>query len=32
MVERVTVADVRAAFARALQPARMVTVIVGGAP
>ena len=32
MVERVTVADVRAAFARALQPARMVTVIVGGTP
>ena len=31
-VERVTVADVRAAFARVLQPARMVTVIVGGAP
>ena len=32
MVERVTVADVRAAFARVLQPARMVTVIVGGGP
>ena len=32
MVERVTVADVRAAFSRVLQPARMVTVIVGGAP
>ena len=31
-VDRVTVADVRAAFARALQPARMVTVIVGGNP
>ena len=32
MVERVTVADVRAAFARALQPTRMVTVIVGDTP
>jgi len=32
MVERVTVADVRTAFARALQPGRMVTVIVGGNP
>ena len=32
MVDRVTVADVRAAFARVLQPARMVTVIVGGNP
>lgn len=31
-VERVTLADVRAAFARVLQPQRMVTVIVGGAP
>lgn len=31
-VEGVTVADVRAAFARVLQPARMVTVIVGGTP
>jgi zinc protease len=31
-VERVSVADVRAAFARVLQPQRMVTVIVGGAP
>ena len=30
-VEKVTVADVRAAFARKLQPQRMVTVIVGGA-
>jgi zinc protease len=30
-VERVTVADIRAAFARVLQPSRMVTVIVGGA-
>ncbi|MFD0669248.1 M16 family metallopeptidase [Ramlibacter sp. MAHUQ-53] len=31
-VEAVTVADVRAAFQRKLQPDRMVTVIVGGAP
>jgi zinc protease len=31
-VERVTVADVKAAFARKLQPQRMVTVIVGAAP
>jgi zinc protease len=31
-VDRVTVADVRAAFARALQPGAMVTVIVGGSP
>jgi zinc protease len=31
-VERVTVSDVRAAFARVLQPARMATVVVGGAP
>jgi zinc protease len=30
-VQRVTVADVRAAFARKLQPERMVTVILGGA-
>ena len=30
-VERVTAADIRAAFARVLQPARMATVIVGGA-
>jgi zinc protease len=30
-VQRVTIADVRAAFARKLQPQRMVTVIVGGA-
>jgi zinc protease len=29
-VERVTVADVRAAFARKLQPQRMVSVVVGG--
>lgn len=29
-VERVTAADVRAAFQRKLQPARMVTVVVGG--
>jgi len=31
-VERVTLADIRAAFARKLQPARMVTVVVGGKP
>lgn len=31
-VERVSVADIRAAFARVLQPARMATVIVGAAP
>jgi zinc protease len=31
-VERVTVRDVRAAFARVLQPDRMATVVVGGAP
>ena len=30
-VQAVTVADIRAAFARKLQPDRMVTVIVGGA-
>ncbi len=30
-VEKVTAADVRAAFARKLQPERMVTVVVGGA-
>jgi len=30
-VERVTAADVKAAFARKLQPDRMVTVVVGGA-
>jgi zinc protease len=29
-VQAVTVADIRAAFARKLQPGRMVTVIVGG--
>ncbi len=29
-VERITVADIRAAFARKLQPANMVTVVVGG--
>lgn len=29
-VAKVTVADIRAAFARKLQPARMVTVVVGG--
>lgn len=31
-VERVTAAEVKAALARKLQPARMATVIVGGAP
>ncbi len=30
-VERVTLADIRAAFARKLQPKKMVTVVVGGA-
>ena len=30
-VEKVTAADIRAAFARKLQPERMVTVVVGGA-
>jgi zinc protease len=29
-VERVTLADIRAALARKLQPQRMVTVVVGG--
>ncbi len=29
-VAKVTVADIRAAFARKLQPERMVTVVVGG--
>ena len=31
-VEKVTLADVKAAFARKLQPGRMVTVVVGAAP
>ena len=31
-VEALTVADVRAAMARKLQPERMVTVVVGGKP
>jgi zinc protease len=31
-VEALTVADIRAAMARKLQPERMVTVIVGGQP
>ncbi len=31
-VEKITVADIRAAFARKLQPDRMVTVVVGGTP
>jgi zinc protease len=31
-VQRVTAADIKAAFARKLQPQRMVTVTVGAAP
>jgi len=31
-VEKVTLADIKAAFARKLQPERMVTVVLGGAP
>jgi zinc protease len=31
-VDKVTVADIKAAFARTLQPERMVTVVVGGRP
>ena len=31
-VEKITIADIRAAFSRKLQPDRMVTVVVGGAP
>jgi zinc protease len=31
-VEKVSVADIKAAFARKLQPERMVSVVVGGAP
>jgi len=31
-VERVSLTDIRAAFARKLQPEKMVTVVVGGAP
>lgn len=31
-VDKVTVAEIRAAFARTLQPQRMVTVVVGGKP
>ncbi|KAB7566344.1 insulinase family protein, partial [Verminephrobacter sp. Larva24] len=31
-VQALTVADVRAAMARKLQPGRMVTVVVGGRP
>ena len=31
-VQKISAADVRAAFARKLQPARMATVVVGGAP
>jgi zinc protease len=30
-VERISLADIRAAFARKLQPEKMVTVVVGGA-
>jgi zinc protease len=29
-VEKVTLADIKAAFARKLQPEKMVTVVVGG--
>ena len=29
-VEKITVTDIRAAFARKLQPDKMVTVVVGG--
>jgi zinc protease len=29
-IERVTVAEIRAAFARHVQPAHLVTVLVGG--
>jgi zinc protease len=29
-VEKITVADIHTAFARKLQPDRMVTVVVGG--
>jgi zinc protease len=31
-VDKVTLADIKAAFARKLQPERMVTVVVGGVP
>ena len=31
-VDKLSLADIRAAFARKLQPQRMVTVVVGGAP
>jgi zinc protease len=31
-VEKITVGDVKAAFARHLQPDRMVTVVLGGKP
>ena len=31
-VDKISLADVKAAFARKLQPANMVTVVVGGAP
>jgi zinc protease len=31
-VEKITVADIKAAFGRKLQPDKMVTVVVGGAP
>ena len=31
-VEKVTVADIRSAFARKLQPQRMVTVVLGAKP
>jgi zinc protease len=31
-VEKVTLADIKNAFARKLQPDKMVTVVLGGAP
>ena len=31
-VQRVSLADIRCAFARVLQPGRMVTVVVGAKP
>ena len=31
-VDKVTVADIKAAFARKLQPEKMITVILGAAP
>ncbi|MDB5967406.1 MAG: insulinase family protein, partial [Polaromonas sp.] len=31
-VNRVTVADIKAAFAQKLQPEKMVTIVLGGTP